>query len=561
MNLRHNILVGCFFFVLVISNIALAQNIPAGFPVLEENLRREQLLGTNEIQDFSFGLRPIVSIKQNRFNSRIDSFSIKEKKVHLEFLPVLSTTVLNSNRPFGWGNFSMMNGAGVQTLISPGVYGRVFIFKFQFRPEYVASQNKGYQGFGNGFSSQIIKNRFRLWNFGDYPERFSKEYNSFVWWGQSFVSLNAGPIELGASTQNIWWGPGQFNSLIFSNNARGMKHLFLRTTRPINVFIGHIESQIIAARAEDSGILPSQNQQLNSEYALPFTGDWRYVSGINIMFQPVILPGLFLGFSRTFQQYNEMVEDSFRGRLPIFEGFQKKKFFTNENSVEYDGKGQDQQVALSIRYFSSKANFDLYAEYGRRDHSYDWRDFILSPEHARAYLLGFTKLIKTGKKNVFYQASGEIVHQQESVNRYIRYEFLNTFNASWHTHYQARGFSNEGQAMGVGIGTGANLQMLELARISGLNKFGVLFQRLENQQDFFYGSFAENPNKRPWIDFSFGLLYDKQWGNLILSTKTQIIRGVNYQWNNSSQSSMAFPLGQKLWTFSGKVNIIYQLHK
>ncbi len=550
------------FFLLGFKTInLLAQTVPAGFPVLEESLRRDQLLGDKGLANYSFGLRPIENLKINSFKTYSDSLPIKQNKVELKFLPILSTTVYNSNRPYGWGNFSMMNSTGLQSMVSPGVYGKLFFIKFQLRPEYVASQNKAYQGYGEDFSDIINRNRFRLWNYGDYPERFSKKYNSFLWWGQSYISFNAGPVALGLSTENIWWGPGQFNSLIFTNNARGMKHLYLKTSRPTNIFIGKLQAEIIVGRAEDSGILPSQNQQLNSKYALPFTGDWRYVSGINIIFQPVILPGLFLGFSRTFQQYNEMVEDSFKGRLPIFEGFQKKKLFTNENSVEYDGKGQDQQVAISLRYFSPKANFDLYAEYGRRDHSYDWRDFILNPEHARAYLLGFTKLIKTGKKNVFYQARGEIVHQQESVNRYIRYEFLNTFNASWHTHYQARGFSNEGQAMGVGIGTGANVQILELARISGLNKFGVLFQRLENQQDFYYGSFAENPSKRPWIDFSFGILYDKQWGNLILSTKTQVIHGVNYQWNNNSRSTLGFPLGQKLWTFSGTVNIIYQLHK
>ncbi|REG91493.1 capsule assembly Wzi family protein [Algoriphagus antarcticus] len=545
---------------LLLSTAAFSQTVPAGFPVLEESLRRQQLLGVEELKDFSFGLRPIVKLKQNRFTSLDDTLPIKEKKVHLELLPVLSTTVYNSNRPYGWGNFSMMNSVGIQSLLSPGVYGNLLFLKFQFRPEYIASQNKRYQGFKDSFDDQIINNRFRLWNFGDSPERFSKDYNSFAWWGQSYISLNAGPIELGASTQNIWWGPGQFNALIFSNNARGMKHLYLRTSRPANIFIGKLESEIIVGRAEDSGILPSQNQFLNQAYARPFSGDWRYVSGINILFQPVFLPGFFLGFSRTFQQYNDMVEKSFRGRFPIFESFQKKKLFTNENSVEYDGNEQDQQAALSIRYFNSKANVELYAEYGRRDHSYDWREFILNPEHARAYLFGFSKFIKTSKENVFYQVRGEIVHQQESINRYIRYEFLNSFNASWHTHYQVRGFSNEGQSMGVGIGVGGNVQMLEFSRIYKLNKVGLLIQRLENQQDFYYGSLAGNADKKPWVDFSAGLLWDHQWDRFIVSSKAQVIQGNNYQWENSSGSTADFPQGKKLWTFSSTLSLIYQLH-
>lgn len=561
MKLRYRLLVSIFSFGIFFSKAALSQTIPAGFPVLEESLRRQQLLGAEELKNISFGLRPITSLKQNRFNSLNDSSSLNENKVHIELLPILSTTVYNSNRPYGWGNFSMMNSAGIQSLLSPGVYGKVFFLKFQFRPEFVLSQNKGYQGFGDGLDNLIIRNRFRLWNYGDSPERFPKEYNSFLWWGQSYISLNAGPIELGASTENIWWGPGQFNSLIFSNNARGMKHLFLRTSRPANIFIGNLESEIIIGRAEDSGVLPSQNQLLNQVYARPFSGDWRYVTGINVSFQPAILPGLFVGFSRTFQQYNDMVENSFNGRFPIFEGFQKKNLLENENSVDYDSKAQDQQVSLNIRYFNPKANIELYAEYGRRDHSYDWRDFILNPEHARAYLVGFSKLIKTGRENVYYQVKGEIVQQKESVNRYIRYEFLNSFNASWHTHYQVRGFNNEGQPMGVGIGIGGNVQMLEFSRISNLNKIGLLVQRLENQQDFFYGSFEGNPNKRPWVDFSIGVLLDHQWDRLLVSSKAQIIQGKNYQWENSSASTSDFPKGKNLWTFSANFNIIYQIHK
>ncbi|MEB2779622.1 capsule assembly Wzi family protein [Algoriphagus sp. C2-6-M1] len=538
----------------------MSQTIPAGFPVLEESLRRQQLLGAEELKEFSFGLRPIVSLKQNRFEALDDSLPIRRKKVRLELLPILSTTVFNSNRPYGWGNFSMMNSTGIQSLLSPGVYGQVLFLKLQFRPEFVASQNRPYQGFGENYSDNILFARFRYWNFGDHPERFSKEYNSFAWWGQSYVSLNVGPIELGASTQNIWWGPGQFNSLIFSNNARGMKHLYLRTSRPANIFIGKVEAELIIGRAEDTGILPSQNERLNSIFARPFRSDWRYVSGITFTYQPVFLPNFFAGFNRTFQQYNEDVPNTFRGRIPVLEPFQKVKLFSNNNSVVYDSKGQDQQISFFLRYFSSKGNFEAYVEYGKQDHSYDWRDFILSPEHARAYLLGFSKLFNTGKKGEFYQVRGEIVQQAESVNRYIRYPDLNSGNTSWHTHYQVRGFTNEGQSMGVGIGVGGNAQILEVSKVSNLNKIGFLIQRLENHQDFYYRSFGTNPNKRPWIDFSMGILWDHQWDRLLLSSKAQVIKGVNYQWENAAGSTADFPKGQNLWTFSGTLNLIYQIH-
>ncbi|MDR7130538.1 hypothetical protein J2X69_002894 [Algoriphagus sp. 4150] len=561
MKVNYYIFVSCLAVGLGFAKVAFSQTIPAGFPVLEENLRRQQLLGDEELKDFSFGLRPIVSLKQDRFGDLKDSIPTKEKKIQLEILPLLSTTVYNSNRPFGWGNYSMMNSAGIQTLISPGISGKLFFLKFQFRPEYVRSQNKGYQGYGDGFGAGIDRNRFRFWNYGDHPEKFTEEYNSFFWWGQSSVSLDIGPVELGAGTQNIWWGPGQFNSLTFSNNARGMKHFFLRTSKPTDIYIGKLESEIIVGRADDTGILPSQNQEFNILYALPFTGDWKYVTGLSLTYQPVFLPNFFFGFNRTFQQYSDKVENTFIGRFPIFQSFQKKNFFQDNHSIDYDANGQDQQIALSVRYLNSKANIELYAEYGKRDHNYDWREFIMNPEHARAYLFGFSKLVKTGKEHVQYQIRGELVHQQESVNRYVRYEILNSFNATWHTHYQARGFTNEGQSMGVGIGVGGNVQMLEFSRISGLNKIGLLVQRLENHQDFFYGSFEGYQEKKPWIDLTMGLLWDHQWERFILSSKTQLTRATNYQWENAADSKPDFPIGQQLWTFSGTLSLIYQFQK
>ncbi|MEP1956090.1 MAG: capsule assembly Wzi family protein, partial [Algoriphagus sp.] len=364
-----------------------------------------------------------------------------------------------------------------------------------------------------------------------------------------------------ASTENIWWGPGQFNSLIFSNNARGMKHLFLRTSRPANIFIGKLEAELIVGRAEDSGLLPSQNERLNGLFANPFRGDWKYVTGLTVTFQPVFLPNFFAGLNRTFQQYNDDVTDDFQGRMPILEAFQKVNLFTNDNSVVYDSRGQDQQVSFFLRYYNIKANFEAYAEYGKQDHSYNWREFILNPEHARAYLMGFTKLFKTGTPGSLFQIRAEIVQQAESVNRYIRYADQNDGNTSWHTHYQVRGFTNEGQSMGVGIGVGGNAQILEVSKISSLNKIGVLLQRIENHQDFYNRAFGSSSNKKPWVDFSVGLLWDHQWDRFILSSKTQVIQGVNYQWENSSESSADFPQGQKLFTFSGTLNLIYQIHK
>lgn len=557
------------FFLWVTAFPAFSQTIPAGFPVLEEYLRREQLKGSFG-KDFTFSSRPINPGNESPDLLKIgktekeDSTDIKEEietnKVDFRVLPVLSTTVYNNNRPFGWGNSGLKNGVGLQNLTSPGIYGKLLFLEIQLRPEFIFSQNKPYQGYTGDYSDEINFFRFKYWNYGDNPERFAEEYNAMAHWGQSYASLNFGKVELGYSTQNIWWGPGQFSGLIFSNNAQGMKHFYLKTKQPADIFIGKLEAQLISGRAEDSAVLPSQIDDLNSIYAKPFSGDWRYINGLSFTFQPVFLPQFFIGFNRTFQQYNDNVGPDLKDRFPVLQPFQKKKLFENGNSVAYDTLAQDQQVSAFFRYVNTKAKFEIYAEFGRRDHSFDWREFILNPEHARAYLIGFSKLFQTGITEKFIQIRGEIIHQQESVNRYIRYpEDLIASNTSWHTHYQVRGFTNYGEAMGVGIGVGANAQILEISQVKNLNKVGLLFQRLENHQDFFYRAFGQNTEKRPWVDFSLGFIWEKQLDKLMLSANAQITNGVNYQWQSSSNSTSDFPSGKNQLSFSSTVNLIYQI--
>jgi len=542
------------------------QTIPAGFPVLEEVVRRNQILGKSG-SDYSFALRPIRISEFNYLFQKSDSILPNEnranqitklkRKTDFKVLPLLNTTVYNSNRPFGWGNSSLLNGAGIQNLISPGIFAKFFLLEIQLRPEFVLNQNKAFQGFGDGFSDYENFSRFRFWNFGDQPEYFGEGFNNFISPGQSYVSLNFGKVEVGVGTQNIWWGPGQFTGLLFSNNARGIPHAFVRTSSPINIGIGNLEGQILSGRAEDSGLSPTQNAKLNNQYFRPFSGDWRYISGLSITYQPKFLRSVFVGFNRTFQQYNEDVSNTLLGHFPIFEGFQKERLFQNGNSVVYDQKARDQLLSIFFKFKSTRGKFEVYSEFGKHDHNFNWREFILNPEHARAYLLGFTKLISLPNKGAYLQFRGEMIQQAESVNRYLRYPILGVSNTSWQTHYQVRGFANYGESMGAGIGVGSNAQIFEVSKITGVNKMGVLLQRIENNQDFFYQAFGLNPKQRPWIDYSFGILINQHWKGLILSSKTQFVRATNYQWLKEENSTVDFPAGVVKTSFSGELNLIY----
>ena len=276
-----------------------------------------------------------------------------------------------------------------------------------------------------------------------------------------------------------------------------------------------------------------------------------------ISYNPKWIPGLFLGFTRTYQQYFEDNDGSFKYYFPIFETFTKNKLFEGGNSVEYDGRRQDQQISIFGRYNLSKAKAEIYFEFGRRDHAYNWREFILNPEHARAYLLGFKKLFSLPVKNKFLQVRGEMLQQQGSINGLIRYK--NSSGGAWSTHYQLRGFVNNGQPLGGGIGTGSNSQNIEISLIEDLNKFGLLFERIANHQDVYYLGLGMQEEKQPWVDLSLGFLFDYQWDRFLLSSRLQMINGLNYQWQLDPASTEEFPVGKDKFSVFAQAHLIYLL--
>jgi hypothetical protein len=150
------------------------------------------------------------------------------KKV-FKILPVGLTTKFNSHSPYGWNDGGMIMAKGLQTMVSAGVYAKWGPLSIQLQPELYYAANPSYTTTtGYGFNS---------------GKSFQK-----IYFGQSAIKLNLGPISLGLSSQNNWWGPGQFSSIMMSNNAPGFNHFSINTSKPIKTPIGSIEFQLVMGR-------------------------------------------------------------------------------------------------------------------------------------------------------------------------------------------------------------------------------------------------------------------------------------------------------------------------
>jgi hypothetical protein len=523
---------------LFLSLQSFAQNLPASQSVFEEYIRRTQLLSKNSSS--SFLIRPIFladSLLTDSVSYSMKLASSSEAnfwKSQVSLLPIFSGTQVGTGNPYPEAS-KFLVAKGVQQWISTGVYASLGPFSLQLQPEWITAQNKNYN---TGLKKEIGI---------EYTERFGQGVYNKLLLGQSSLRANWGAFSVGVSSENIWWGPGQYNSLLFSNNAFGFYHLTLNTRKPAKTFLGSFEGQILMGKLENFVAFERDGKE-----------DWRYVNGITFSYQPKWIPGLFFGASRVFQQYSSFNTNTWGYYFPIFEPFQKVKLIDPNSpdfdSTEYDDRLQSQQLTGFARFVIPKAKAEVYFEYGRRDHSVDWREFLLNPEHARAYLLGFKKLISLSNE-AFFQINGEILQQQESINILNRYGPLG--GSSWASHSIPQGFTHLGQLLGPGVGPSSNVQTVETSWVKGIKKIGVRWERLNRHQDVYTRVFNDPYENGRWVDYSARLLADWQFDNLLVSSTLNLVYSLNPQWGLADFSTSEFPNGKKVFSTTAQVNFIY----
>ncbi|MFI5451835.1 capsule assembly Wzi family protein [Pedobacter sp. UC225_61] len=509
----------------------IAQTLPVGqLQNIEDAYRRQQLLG-NDTSKSSFMIRPMFMSNVNQFDLSEDegAFSTHDfrKLIYgsstggaaLYALPVVWQQQYNTHHPYGWNDGAMVPAKGYQTLVSAGFYAKLGPLSIQLKPEFVFAQNKDFVEISEPapFKPNVIGS---MYNNIDLPEKFGNGTYSKFNWGQSSIRLNVGPMSLGLSNENLWWGPGVRNSLLMSNNASGFKHLTLNTTRPVNTPIGSFEVQLISGKLEKSGYPGSQ--YITSK-AKP--DDWRYLSGLAFVFNPKWVPGLYLGFDRSYALYSKDLGTGFFDYFPVFSALEKVAY-DDPNNPNYDfedAKNRDQYFSLFARWVMPESHAEVYAQYGKTDHNKNLRDILLEPESSRAYILGFRKLVPLAKSDEYIQVGLEVTQMEKSATKEIR------TGGIWYTHSQVLdGYTNRGQVLGAGIGPGSNLQSLDINWVKGLKKIGLQLERLVNNNDWLYR--AAPSIRRHWVDLSATGKFDWTYKNFIFNSQLTYIRSLNYQY-------------------------------
>ena len=65
-------------------------------------------------------------------------------------------------------------------------------------------------------------------------------------------------------------------------------------------------------------------------------------------------------------------------------------------------------------------------------------------------------------------------------------------SGSWYRHYNVyHGYTNYGEVIGASIGPGSNSHYISISKIDDFNKYGIAFEVIDQDNDFFYYAFED----------------------------------------------------------------------
>lgn len=395
------------------------------------------------------------------------------------FEPVLQST-FNSRLPFGENNAAAWYGRGITTDIQGGAYITSDYLTLTLRPQIVFQQNMDFENPRFLFTDREGNLQYLAEGIGtrvDNPYRFGPDPFWTSHPGQSSVRVHYKNLETGFSTEPLWWGGAVHYPLMMSNNAPGVPHLFIGSRGPIHIpWVGKFEFRWMGGWPEDSPYFDAPEQFSHQ----------RFLNSANLSWSPHLFPGLYIGLSRTFLMH--IPEGLSWGDVgKIFE-------LGRTSSTPDDETFVDQSASIYFRWLFPKAHAEIYGEFFREDHSFDFRDFLMQPHHNSAFSFGFQKLFYTTlTPNIdFVKVNLEVTSLNPSRLDEIRWQTY------FYTHSRIRqGQTNEGQILGAAIGPGSSSIYLGVDGYKGDFKGGLFIQRWVDNDHFHYRWNLDRAD-RPW---------------------------------------------------------------
>ena len=285
--------------------------------------------------------------------------------------PSVSTSY-NSGFPWGMSDGPVWQGRGLNAWVTAGFAWHFGILSARIEPLFDYAQNQsfvlaptpsGTSPFADDLRPTVI----------DLPQRFGASSRHIIDPGQSFVRADYLGATIGFSTENIFWGPGIRQALLFDANAAGFPHAFVGTSHGIATPIGRFFAQAIYGRLEESKWAPTNPSAS------------RFGSGVIAVWMPPG-PPIEIGAARFY--HRRWVKPLTLRDLGVPFG---SLYYDPE---VYEAGAADNQLLTAFATIRVPGSgFEIFGEFGRNDRSADLRDALVEPEQNGAWMLGLFKVI------------------------------------------------------------------------------------------------------------------------------------------------------------------------
>jgi len=432
-----------------------------------DRLRTAQLMGR----------LPMGGLMLRSTSSLLDPRSWGDSPSGISVVLPMVTTVTNSELPFGQNDGALWAGKGYNFRALAGIVANFGPVQLVAIPEFVSATNynmsidptdlrfaRPLPATRSEFSSPFNVVPYSI----DLPYRFGDGAIRKIYPGQSSVTVSFGPLQVGAGTENEWWGPAIRNPLILSDNAPGFPHAFLRTGKPLIAPFGQIEGRWIVGGLRESDFFNTD-----------ITDDVRSLSAIALTWKRKPSSGFTVGVMRSVfaavDGYSAVPANAF----DFITGTGRPNALPAADSTFTPGS--DQIFSVFGHWMLPHYGLESYVEWGRAEFPQSFGDFFLTPNHTRGYTAGLQWVRRAGREGSHFRTQAEFTNVEQSST--YRFGPIGSFYAS---RAAIQGYTNEGQMLGTGIGPGSSGQWFAADYVGGVSQLGVTFGRTRFNNDAFF---------------------------------------------------------------------------
>ncbi len=379
----------------------------------------------------------------------------------------------NSMVPYGENNDAAWYGRGMNNELTGGFWITSDYLTVTFRPQLVYQQNRDFEiprfipGSQTGDPEFVAEG---IGNIIDQPFRFGQNSFDTSSMGYSSIRVHYNAFEAGFSTEPLWWGGNVKYPLVMSNNAPGMKHLFLGTRKPFNIpYVGSLEFKWVLGFPQDSEFFRAEDEFMQD----------RFMNAINISYSPAFLPNFHIGITRALHTYIDEGGLTREDLSMILDPLLLENFIEARGPLAIN-KPRNHLNSLYARWVWPESNIEIYGEFFRDDFSWDSRDLLMQPRHNSGYAFGLQKLFDAPLAE-FFRVNLEFTNMTPSFIEEVRPQNF------YYTDVDIpQGHTNRGQLLGAAIGPGSNSQFLSIDGYTKNGRIGVFARRLADNNHFHF---------------------------------------------------------------------------